>query len=446
MFSSAIARFVALATILVFASAAINSKSPVLVAYDANLVTDLEVLEKAFQLDSNHYEINYVDYSKKEESLFENGEPRFDHVIFMPSSKKLVDAKSLVEKHKLLEFFNLGGNIIAVGSAEYSVPEEVRSFLNQAGIHPAPRGYAVSDHFDTEVTVGDKNLASKRILSQVKDLKYEGTAALISNSQLLFPLVKAPRRSFTSSPKDKVLSGEKTWTVGEQGFLAVAFQGLNNARGAWVGSLDLVSDELVSWVLQERGVLKLQFAQHYKQDEPGVTNRTLYRIKDSVYYTVGVSELKDGAWVPYAPSSEDDVLQLSFKMLDPYQRLNMTLLGPAASKEDGANDMNVFYVEFQIPDHHGMFTYELDYKREGLSFIEDKKVVTVRHLANDEYKRSWEITNAWMYMVSAALVVIAWFVFVANFLYLGVPKTAPKKNVSEKETKQKQQRNRIPAP
>ncbi|OBA19986.1 Dolichyl-diphosphooligosaccharide-protein glycosyltransferase 48kDa subunit [Metschnikowia bicuspidata var. bicuspidata NRRL YB-4993] len=436
MFSSAIAKLVAIGAVFCLATAANSAdslKPHVLVAYDSSLVPDLEVLEKSILLDSNKYEVNYLDYLKKDEELLVTDEARYDHAIFLPSSKKVVEAKGLVDKHKLLEFFNLGGNIIAVGSSDYSVPEEVRLLLAQVGIHPAPRGFTLSDHFDTNVRINDENLVSKKIISQIKDLNYEGTAALVSNSQYLFPLVKAPKFSFTSSSKDKMLTSEKTWTVGEQGFLAVAFQGLNNARGAWVGSLDLLSDDLTSWVLQEKGVLRLNFVEHYKQDEPGASNRTLYRIKDSVYYTVGVSELNNGEWVPYTPSSEDDVLQLSFKMLDPYQRLNMTLLGPAASTENGVNDINVFFVEFVIPDHHGMFTFELDYKREGLSFLEDKKIVAVRHLANDEYKRSWEITNAWMYMVSAALVVIAWLIFVAGFLYLGVPK----KIDSSKETQKK---------
>ncbi|KAM9913945.1 hypothetical protein OXX69_001111 [Metschnikowia pulcherrima] len=436
MISPAITRFVALIALLVFAMAANSGsvhKPSVLIAYDSALVPDVEVLTRTIPLDASKYELQYVDYSNKNEDLFANDEPLYDHAVFMPSSKKIVEAKNLVEKHNLLEFFNLGGNVIAVGSSEYSVPEDVRTFLNQAGVHPAPKGYTLMDHFDTNVAISNKNLVSKKIVTSAEVSKYDGTAALASNSELLFPLIKAPKLSFTASSKDKTLTAEKTWTVGEQGYLAVAFQGLNNARGAWVGSLDLLSDELVSWVFQETGVLKLQFVEHYKQDEPGLSNRTLYRIKDSVYYTVGVSELKNGDWIPYSPASDDDVLQLSFKMLDPYQRLNMSLLGPAASVEDGENDMNVFFVEFDIPDHHGMFTYELDYKREGLSFLEDKKVVTVRHLANDEFKRSWEITNAWMYMVSAALVVIAWLIFVASFLYLG----AQKKGVSEKQPRSK---------
>lgn len=438
MFLPAIARIVALVAFLATAVVGLDwSKEQILVMYDSALLEDPLVLDQYFSLDTTS-EITYVDYSESNRILFLNNEPLFSHAVFLPHSKKAVGAKSIVDRHILLEFINLGGNIIAVGSAEHAVPEEVRLILNQAGIHPAPKGYAVADHFDASVSIGNDNLVSTSIISSLPAIKYDGSAALLSNSELLIPLVKAPKLSFTSSPKDKVLLADKTWTVGEQGFLGVAYQGLNNARGVWLGSIDLLSKELVSWVFHKSGVLKLQFVEHYKSDEPGLANRTLYRISDSVYYSLGVSELKDGAWVPYTPALDENVLQMSFKMLDPYQRLNMTLLGPGASTENGPNDMNIFAVEFQIPDHHGMFTFEFDYKREGLTFLLDKRVVTVRHLANDEYKRSWDITNAWMYVVSAGVVVLAWLVFVMNFLYLGgaaVKQTPASKTQVEKAEK-----------
>lgn len=407
-------------------------KTQILVAYDPALAPTQEALSSLFQLDPGTYQLTFVDYADATAELFLGEDALYHHAVFLASAKKAVGAKDIVNKHKLLEFFNKGGNVLAVGLGENSVPEEVRLFLAQAGVHPAPKGFLVGDHFNREVKIGADNVVPNRIVADVGPVDYVGAAALLSNSPYLIPLVKAPRLSYCASPKDSVLTPDRTWTTGDQGFLAVAFQGLNNARGAWVGSLDLLTPSLISWVFQESGVLKLQFVEHYKASEPGVTDRTLYRIKDDAYYTVGVSELKGGEWVPYVPALEDDVLQLSFKMLDPYQRLNLTLLGPGASTENGKNDLNIFYTEFTLPDHHGMFTFEFDYKRLGLSFLEDKRIVTVRHLANDEFKRSWDITNSWMYVASAGAVVVAWFVFVANFLYLGNAPAKTGEKTSEK--------------
>lgn len=404
----------------------------VLVVFDPALTENPQQAAELFHLNEN-YNVSTIAYSEKDADLFLGESALFHHIVFLPSTKKLAALKSIVNKHQLLDFFNKGGNVVAVSLAKHTVPEEVRAFLGQAGIFPAPKAYAVDSHFDS-VQVNSSNVANSVVYPQVAPGAYVGSAALLSNSPHVIPLVTAPKLSFCADPKEEVLTKDNTWTVGEQGFLAAAFQGLNNGRVAWFGSLDLVNQSVLLWVFQERGVLKLQFVQHYKTLEPGHTNRTLYRIKDDVYYTVGVSEYVDGQWVPYVPAA-DDVLQLSFKMLDPYQRLNLTLLGPGSSTENGPEDLSIFYVEFTLPDHHGMFTFELDYKRPGLSFIDDKRIVAVRHLANDEYRRSWEITNAWMYMSSAGLVVTAWVVFVALFMFIGPAKVGSTEKKEKKEKK-----------
>lgn len=406
-------------------------KTQVLVVHDPDISPEQDVLSSLFQLNEK-YQLTFVNYTDLQQLLFLGDDIVYDHAVFLPSTKKVVGARDLVRKHNLLEFFNKGGNIVAVSSDKYSVPDDIRLFLNEVGIYPAPRNYVVGSHFNKNVAIDSSNGVGSPIYPEIPLLDYKGSAALLSNNELVFPLVKAPKLSYCANPKDSFLSSEKLWTVGEQGFLAAAFQGLNNARGIWLGSLDLITESLVQWVFQETGVLKLQFVEHYKTDEPGVSNRTLYRIKDEVYYTAGISELQNGEWVPYVPSTEDNVVQLAFKMLDPYQRLNLTLLGPGTSIENGKADLSIFFVEFTIPDHHGMFTFELDYKREGLSFLEDKRIVAVRHLANDEFKRSWDISNSWLYLASTLCVVVAWFFFVANFLFLGAGKPV---TLTEKATK-----------
>lgn len=409
-------------TLLTLVASAVASSTPgvaanqVLVVFDPKLVENPAEVAERFQFNKN-YNVSTIAYTESDAEFFLGEEALYHHVVFLPSSKKLSGLKSIVNKHQLLEFFNKGGNVVAVSLDKYALPEEVRAFLGQTGIYPAPKAFVVDSHFDP-VHVSSENVANQAIYPLLADVPYKGSAALLSNNPQLVPFISAPKLSFCADPREEVLTQEKTWTVGEQGFLAAGFQGLSNGRVAWFGSESLVTSDVLLWVFQERGVLKLQFVQHYKVLEPGNTNRTLYRVKDDVYYTVGVSEYADNKWVPYVPA-EDDALQLSFKMLDPYQRLNLTLLGPGSSSEDGENDLSIFAVNFTLPDHHGMFTFELDYKRAGLSFLQDKRIVAVRHLANDEYRRSWEITNAWMYMSSAGLVVTAWVVFVALFMFVG---------------------------
>lgn len=394
-------------------------------AYDWHKTQILVVHDPALQpptldVDPATAEITHIDYDNSTAQLFANGEPLYHHVVYYPTGKRAVAAEGLVDKHALVEFFGQGGSVLAVSLASKSVPDGVKAFLNQAGIHPAPKGFALASHFAEHIALGAEDVKLEYVVGNVSVASYAGTAALLLNSEHVIPLVAAPALTFTASSKDTVLTTEKTWTSGTQGFVAAAVQGLNNARAAWVGLEQLVTPQLVQWVLGQRGVLRLQHVEHYKLDEPGVANRTMYRIRDKVTYVAGLSEYAGGKWVPYVPAG-DDVVQLAFKMLDPYQRLNMSVLGPAASTEDGPLDMTLFHVDFAVPDHHGMYTFELDYKRAGYTYVEDRRVVTVRHLANDEYKRSWAITNSWLYVACAAIVLAVWMLFVAAFLHLGTP-------------------------
>lgn len=424
-------------------SADAQGVSQALVVYDSNLY-DMNNLNSASHdiaklvsdLKEKHgFELTLKSYFDEELSLFVADEPRYDHLILLPSSKKAIGAKKGFNQKSLVDFINREGNVFVVGNDEAVLPDDVRSFLNQLGIYPAPKSFKYIDHFNSESGIPqltNDNIVNKKVLGEFTGSKhaYKGTGALISNNEHIFPIVRSSKTGFTTDELEGTISQEKTWTFGEQGFLAVGFQALNNARLTWVGSESLINEELLKWTFQEKNVLKLQFVQHINEARPDLPDNTLYRIKDQIIYTIGVSEFANDKWVPYEIQNEDDTLQVAFKMLDPYQRVNLQPLGVGSSVEDDGKveDTYLYYANFTVPDQHGIFTLDLDYKRSGLSYIIDKKVVTVRHLANDEYKRSWDIPNSWLYVASAALVVLGWFVFVVNFLYIGNTNTT-KKNV-----------------
>lgn len=377
------------------------------------------VIDKLQNLDIN---LVYKGYNDEDLAILSSSEPIYDHLVLLPTSKKAIAAKSKFNQKTLMDFIDHNGNILVVDNVESALPDDIRAILNEVGIYPAPKNFRLVDHFESDgeaVQLTSQNLVPNSVVSSFESQSYYGTAASISNNRLLFPIVKATKNSITVDLGDEPITQDRTWTFGEQGFLSVGFQALNNARLAWVGAPSLVSDELIQWVFQEKNVLKLQFVQHYKDESPQNINPSLYRIKDQAIYTIGVSQYRNGEWVPYKIEDPSQQLQLSFKMLDPYQRLNLQPLGPAASTPQGPEDCFVYFTNFTVPDHHGMFTFELDHQRDGYTYLLDKRVVTVRHLANDEFKRSWDITNSWMYMTSASLVIVAWLLFVVNFLYVG---------------------------
>ncbi|CAH6721799.1 dolichyl-diphosphooligosaccharide--protein glycosyltransferase subunit Wbp1p [[Candida] jaroonii] len=357
-------------------------------------------------------------YTDDDLKIFIGEESIVDKIFILPTTSKKILNKKELNKVNLVKLLEKNVDIVVVGDHEKNYPEDIKDFLNEVGIYPSPKGYKLVDHFnsDDKVKLTKQNIGCSRILSSI-DKVYDGQSAIIDNNENLIPIVKASSTSFSTNDNVNSIDNDNTWGIGEQSFVVVGLQSLSGSRLTWFGSYDLIDEEILSWSLGFRNILKLQFVQHHKESEPSKLDGTLYRVSDQVIYTIGVSELADNEWKPYEVE-EGDALQLSFKMLDPYQRLNLQPLGKVSSTEDGPLDTFAYFVNFTIPDQHGMFTFELDHKRSGLSYLSDKKVVAVRHLANDEFKRSWEITNAWYYIASAMFVVVGWLIFVVNFIYV----------------------------
>jgi len=96
--------------------------------------------------------------------------------------------------------------------------------------------------------------------------------------------------------------------------------------------------------------------------------------------------------------------------LDPYYRLFLT-------HSTASPNSTTYSTTLLLPDRHGVYTLSLVYKRPGLTFLEEKTTITVRHMAHDEYARSWEISSAWVYMTGLASIIIGWICFVAIWLW-----------------------------
>ncbi|CCE78609.1 Piso0_000634 [Millerozyma farinosa CBS 7064] len=413
-------------------------KFQVLVKYDAELYNPgqassgtPETTNLIKELQQRGYELSYESYESENTTLFLEGEPKYDHLVLLPSSSRTSGSQKTFNQRELLKFINTNGNILVVGDSDSFLPDAVRLLLNEIGIFPSPKGYKYVDHFNTKKGVPqitNSNIVNKHVLPELpsKGISYKGSSALLSNNKLAFPIIKGTSTSFTTNKFEDTVTEDSIWSYGEQGFLAVGFQALNNARLVWLGSGSLVNNEILDWVFQAKKVLKLQFVQHYHNDRPQFINPKTYRIKDNIFYTVGISEYVNGRLAPYKVDNDKEKLQIEFTMLDPYQRINLKPLGSGSSKGDNTLDTYIYYANFTIPDRHGIFTLDLDYKLNGLGYISDKRVVNVRHLANDEYKRSWEIPNSWFYVASASLVVVGWFFFIVNFLYISNTNIAKK--------------------
>lgn len=376
--------------------------------------------------------LSVASYDDKRVVLFRFDEPLYDTIVLLPTNKRSGFLRSDLLANNLLKLAELNTNIIVIGGGEgtqYSAG--VRAYLQELGIYPSPLNHLLIDHFngDKQIRMGARNVvAGNGIVSSMPDFTYTGGAAIVSNNQLLMPLVRADETAFTVGLKSPLLVADGQWASGKQAFVAAALQARNNARTLWLGLQELLeSEELYMWAMQLRQKLGLMFVQHSRAAEPSKMNPPLYRVKEQAYYSVGISELRDGHWVPYRVPDSRHMPQVAFRMLDPYQRIDMQALGPAATTDnDQQIDTFVYYANLTVPDQHGVFTFEVDYARPGYTFLKDERAVSVRHLANDEFKRSWEITNAWVYVASSGMVVMAWLLFVVIYIYVSNPRVGKK--------------------
>lgn len=123
---------------------------------------------------------------------------------------------------------------------------------------------------------------------------------------------------------------------------------------------------------------------------------------------------------------ESDEVQLEFSMLSPFHRLNL--------KEESHRLAAMHYgTVFTIPDQHGIFNFKVNYKRPFLTNIEVKNTVSVRHMAHDEWPRSYVISGAWPWIAGIGATVSGFLGFVALWMY-SAPAVAKGKKVTVKKT------------
>lgn len=458
-------------SVLINLSIAIESplKKQTTVLYDGSNSQYSKLISR---LENFKYEISLVNINENENDseknnnhikLFSNGFRLVENLLILPiNTKKLPDNLSSSE---LIQFVNDGGNIMVFTTPENS-QTDVIIFLNELGIYPSPKNYGYIDYHSNGIEIRNENLVKEnKILSEndnnnnnliskifnsilSTDSSNNGqklliSSCLLSNNKYLFPVLQGSETSFSINLKDSInsINSESTWSIGKQNYLITGFQALNNARILWSGIDQFLNDdtfeeeivdELIKWCFQIKGLIKAGHIHHSKLTSGGFDKDEIldgkqnisninYKIKDMVSYEIGLSTWDGENWSPFKDVKD---LQLEFIMLDPYYRLNLS--DTLTESEDG--EYELYGVQFRVPDQHGMFTFGVNYQRSGLSYINENDVVPIRHLANDEYPRSWEITNSWVYITSAVSVVAAWFIFSIVFVVSGKRQDQIKKN------------------
>ncbi|KAJ4374936.1 oligosaccharyl transferase glycoprotein complex, beta subunit [Neocucurbitaria cava] len=399
-------------------------------------------------------------------SLLKHGERAYDHVVLLPGKSKGLGPA--LTANNFLEFMKKDGNILLALSSEQATPTAVQSLLLEVDISiPADKGALVVDHFNYD----SSSAAEKHdvlllpfpaaLKSDVKNFfAGEGYVAvpravgqaLGNESPLISPILRAPSTAYSYNPKDEAEGVEDPFAVGGQLNLVSALQANNAARLTVVGSAEMLQNKwfaekvqldgkaittanrdfahkLSAWTFKETGVLKVGKVLHY-QDEGASkklntsvaipeNNPTIYRIKSDVHFQVEISEYTNDHLAPFVPSPNDNI-QLEFSMLSPFHRLNLSPIGKTANA-------TIFGVAFKTPDQHGIFNFRVNYRRPFLTNIDEKRQVTVRHFAHDEWPRSWQISGAWVWIGGVWVTVLGWLAFVAVWLYSAPSERSVKK-------------------
>lgn len=126
-------------------------------------------------------------------------------------------------------------------------------------------------------------------------------------------------------------------------------------------------------------------------------------------FDIELSEYSLDRWVPLKTHNVDEI-QLEFSMLSPFYRLNLVPMSQTSQS-------TLYRASFKLPDQHGIFRFEVNYKRPFLTNLDVKREVTVRHFAHDEWPRSWEISGGWVWIAGVWTTVVAWVAFVGLWLW-----------------------------
>ncbi|KAJ4298640.1 oligosaccharyl transferase glycoprotein complex, beta subunit [Collariella sp. IMI 366227] len=405
-------------------------------------------------LESRGFELSFESPKSESLSLFRLGERAYDHLLFFPTKIKGLGPN--LTPNLLVDFLNAQGNILVTLGSGLPAPTSLVSLLAELDIQlPADRTGLVVDHFhydaSTAADLHDVLLLSppSPVRPDIRDYFSAGTSknevlafprgvgAVLGASELLTPILRAPRTAYSYNPKEQAETVDELFAAGEQLALVSTFQARNSARLTLVGSAEMLQDKwfdaevtevggktgktfnrefakrVSGWTFNEIGVLRVNWIEHRLDEEDAIkeTNPTIYRIKNDVKYTISISEYAWTSWAPFTVPA-GDALQLEFSMLSPFHRLPLTL-DPAHSTETSS----AYSVGFRTPDQHGIFNFKVNYKRPFLSNIEEKNTVSVRHMAHDEWPRSFVISGAWPWIAGVGVTVTGWVAFCALWMF-----------------------------
>ena len=365
------------------------SKS-ILIIYD-DQINSIENFDKLIKLlDSKSYDITLRSTSNSLPASFSFNEKKYDNLLYLSTlnDELTSDLSSLA----LVEQLNQQGNLIICSDEDIS--SHFRNFAREFSIEIDDQKLYQFDK-NNLISVDKKyfNYPFNNVECNNQPLLYDGHShhyPITQPNDLRFPIINAPPGSFNSDTDFTSVEYGK----GEYNKLVTALQTTKNSRVVWVGSVKLFDDEnlnenscneafiskLIDWTYQSSDVLNVTSINHSKIHKDGQEEQKPleYVYNDTSKFEIGISVKQGDNWQPFITND----LQLEFTMLDPYIRTTLT---PSRLSEDGKS--MIYTKVFTIPDRHGIFKFVINYKRHGLSYIDEQIRTTVVPVRHDEHPR-----------------------------------------------------------
>jgi len=377
-------------------------------------------------LEERQYHITFSTPKNDSDAFVSMAKRHYDHVVhFAPNSQVTKDSQ--FSNKALVKYVDLGGNLL-IGLTP-DTKDQMRDLLREFDIELDNRNFHVFDDnsYDDELDAGDhdtlvtENIVSpKSIVGQVDGpVLFRGVGHQVGSLPLLNRVLASGDDAYSAKLGDRPREERSIDLVS-------SLQARNNARITVAGSLDMFSNNFIDspihrktksgveiiekagneefinqlsrWTFQEKSVLKVHDHRHHKDGEAHRADS--YRIKDNITYTIEISEYDGDKWAPYHASD----VQLELIMLDPYIRTTLQEVRVAPEHHFGR-----YKAHITLPDVYGVFTFKINYKRSGLTYLNVEDVVAIRPFRHDEYPRF--LSAAYPYYVSVASMAIGFLVF-----------------------------------
>lgn len=338
----------------------------------------------------------------------------------------------------VLQFFDSGRNLfIAASSQSKNFPRDMFKEFG-AQLYPA-KAVITGPSGGIEIEGVSKNdlVATQFINEDVKqgianvdsDIAFTGTGLKVDQSnEHSFQILTGGEGIEAKIPSKKVDGKDiKRDQVGEEITFVAGYQSRYNQRAVLSASVELCTDkfikatqigsdvttspnyqfcvETLKWNFQAKSVVKLENFDHSLADkslvESGKQKIQEYKLKDEIHVTFDLFEKVDNEWVPFR---RNDVI-LEFIMLNPWNIEAMV-------NTEGSH----YTVNYNVPDHNGVYKFQIDYNTPGYSRVNYDEITPVRVFNHDEFP-TYD-ARAYPYFAAVYMLIFAFIVFTTTFTFM----------------------------